>query len=247
MRIVLTFTEEKGRDIILEFSYNKLIQGFIYSNLNENLAEKLHEEGFNIGNRSFKLFTFSRILAKHKMINNSFHIRSPFKIVISSINEEFVQDLSLNLIRKKSLKLGDNNIVLEGLEIKKTLKLESTDKLKIKMLSPITIYSTLLTKEGKKKTYYYNPYENEFSDLIKNNLIRKHIAFYNREPIANEFSITPISVRKDDEIIIKYDGFVIKGWLGVYEIRGNEDLVKIAYYCGIGSKNSQGFGCFDII
>jgi CRISPR-associated endoribonuclease Cas6 len=44
-------------------------------------------------------------------------------------------------------------------------------------LSPITVYSTLYTAEGKKKTYYFSPYEQEFSQLVSINLARKYRAY----------------------------------------------------------------------
>ncbi|RLI91606.1 MAG: hypothetical protein DRO89_03615 [Candidatus Altiarchaeales archaeon] len=38
------------------------------------------------------------------------------------------------------------------------------------MLSPLTVYSTLTTGDGKKKTYYYSHYEPDFEELIDRNL-----------------------------------------------------------------------------
>ncbi|MFN7181678.1 MAG: CRISPR-associated endoribonuclease Cas6 [Planctomycetota bacterium] len=49
------------------------------------------------------------------------------------------------------------------------------DKVVVKMLSPITIYSTLTKRDGSKKTYYYNPFENEFGQLIRDSGVKKII------------------------------------------------------------------------
>ncbi len=43
----------------------------------------------------------------------------------------------------------------------------------VKTLSPITVYSTLETPDGRKKTYYYNPFKADFKELIIKNLQRK--------------------------------------------------------------------------
>lgn len=37
------------------------------------------------------------------------------------------------------------------------------DDVTIRMLSPVTIHSTLFSANDKKKTYYYSPFEEEFS------------------------------------------------------------------------------------
>ncbi|MDN5332516.1 MAG: CRISPR-associated endoribonuclease Cas6 [Tepidanaerobacteraceae bacterium] len=44
-----------------------------------------------------------------------------------------------------------------------------------------------------------------------------------------------------------YKDVIIKGWMGVYILKGDPVLLKIAYDAGLGSKNSQGFGCFEIL
>lgn len=52
------------------------------------------------------------------------------------------------------------------------------DDVTIRMLSPVTIYSTLFSANGKKKTYYYSPFEKEFSQLIRANILKKYEALY---------------------------------------------------------------------
>jgi CRISPR-associated endoribonuclease Cas6 len=59
-------------------------------------------------------------------------------------------------------------------------------------------------------------------------------------------------VTKQSEKIIKYTPkggsyTLIKGWMGVYKLEGNSQLIHIGYDTGIGSKNCQGFGMFEII
>ena len=120
------------------------------------------------------------------------------------------------------------------------------DKLKIRMLSPITIYSTLSKANGGKKTYYYSPFENEFSQLISENAKKKFKAFYGKEP-NGEIQLISLNVNKSNERIIFYKGTVIKGWMGIYEVSGDPELIKLTYDAGLGGKNSQGFGCFEVL
>ena len=46
---------------------------------------------------------------------------------------------------------------------------------------------------------------------------------------------------------MKYRETVIKGWMGRFVLKGNRKLLKLGYECGIGSKNSQGFGMVEVV
>jgi len=35
--------------------------------------------------------------------------------------------------------------------------------------------------------------------------------------------------------------------MGIYELKGNPELIRIGYEAGIGSKNCQGFGMFEVM
>ena len=120
--------------------------------------------------------------------------------------------------------------------------------LKIRTLSPITTYSTLYTKESKKKTYYYNPWEKEFSTLILENL-KKKLKAWNKEeiPFLPQHYLKPLKVSRKDEKIIIYKDHLIKGWMGIYHLNIPEEYFPIAYNAGLGSKNSQGFGMIEAI
>ena len=45
---------------------------------------------------------------------------------------------------------------------------------------------------------------------------------------------------------MKYRGTIIKGWMGRFVLNGNKKLLKLGYDCGIGAKNSQGFGMVEV-
>jgi len=33
--------------------------------------------------------------------------------------------------------------------------------------------------------------------------------------------------------------------MGIYEIKGNPEVIVLSYDTGLGAKNSQGFGCWE--
>ncbi|MCL4245409.1 MAG: CRISPR-associated endoribonuclease Cas6 [Candidatus Dadabacteria bacterium] len=167
MRLLLEFNAEK--DLVVPIDYNYQIQGFLYKSISPKLARILHDEGFQTGNRKFRLFTFSRVLGDYEIrkTDNSIKFSSPFRLVVHSVLNEFVQELAEELLRKKFVRIASHRVSLASAEVA-----DSTidrDKVKIKMLSPVTIYSTLSHPDGRKKTYYYSPFENEFGDLISEN------------------------------------------------------------------------------
>jgi CRISPR-associated endoribonuclease Cas6 len=243
MRLTFNFFSEKN--LKLPISYNEIIQGFIYRHLNKVLSDFLHNHGFTYEKRRFKLFTFSRLMGKMRIKDNTFEITPPFKLIVSSPYEEILRNLAENLIKPSETKIGHNTVYIESINVHFMPRI--SEEVKIKMLSPVTIYSTFKEADGRKKTYYYNPFKKKFSQLIKENILKKYSAIYKKKPDSEDFIIEPIRVSKKDEKIVKYKDFIIKGWMGIYNIKGNPELIKLAYDAGIGNKNSQGFGCFEII
>ncbi|MGH7885954.1 MAG: CRISPR-associated endoribonuclease Cas6 [Thermodesulfobacteriota bacterium] len=249
MRAALEFQTEK--DFKLPIHHNHIIQGFIYNSISKKLAKMLHDKGFVSNNRKFKLFTFSRVEGNFRINknDNSITFTPPFRLVISSALNQFIEEIGNEMLRKENLKISANNVKVNSIEISKPEFKE--DKVKIKMLSPMTIYSTLSKADGKKKTYYYSPFEDEFSQLISENAKKKFNAFSNNGKKTKEpdggIKLKPLKVNSNNQKIINYKETIIKGWMGIYELSGSMELLKMVHDTGLGGKNSQGFGCFEVI
>jgi len=246
MRIAIEF---EGNRLSFPLEYNQSIQGFIYHNIDKTLASFLHDKGFITKGRTFKLFTFSRLLGKYRISKERIEFEERVKFWIASPVDNLIESFASNLARKPEVFLGDERFYVTSIEVKQKL---SCDNAEIFMLSPVTVYSTLLKPEGGhptrmgKKTYYYNPKEEDFGRLVNENMKKKYTAFYRKEADNLAMDITPVKVRASDEKIVSYKGFIIKGWMGRYRIKGNEELISLAYDAGLGAKNSQGFGMFEI-
>lgn len=172
MRVTLTFNS--GSPIKLPLQYNYLLQGFIYRHLSPDLSNFLHQGDFLHGKRRFKLFTFSNLMGRYQIHRREGTIEfSPsLKLVISSPVERFIQELADTLIRTSEMDLTGQKAFIEGIEVHLTLSIDY-DVL-IKMLSLMTMYSTLKTPEGRSKTYYYSPFERDFSSLMERNIQKKY-------------------------------------------------------------------------
>ncbi|MGB9977454.1 CRISPR-associated endoribonuclease Cas6 [Thermovenabulum sp.] len=247
MRLKISFISKDP--VILPVHYNYIIQSFIYNNLSKEFSDFLHNQGFKLGSRSFKLFTFSRLLGKFEMLpQQKIKIFSPFDIIVSSPVDKFIRDFASSLMKNDNFSFLGQRIEVQNISVISELdRLEGNIEILIKMLSPVVVYKTFMNGSDK-KTYYFSPEEEKFSKLIKENLLKKAelLQLNNIENI--DLKISPVYEMNQNYCkIIKYKGTVIKGWMGIYRIQTDTKLFKVAYDSGLGSKNSQGFGCFEIV
>ena len=245
MRVKFKFGSKEP--IIIPVQYNHAIQSMIYSNISPGLAEFLHEKGFLFNGRSFKLFTFSRLRGPFKMRNDGkIEFTYSFELTVASPIERFLRELSEGMLRKTDFVLLKQKIFLESVSVTPAIRFEDLgDEIKIKMLSPVVAYKT--DKESG-KTVYYSPWDNAFAELVTKNIEKKHFLLTGERLENPQFRIIP-TIPKDERYckVLNYKKTVIKGWLGIYKLQGDKRLIETAYNTGIGSKNPQGFGCFEVI
>jgi CRISPR-associated endoribonuclease Cas6 len=118
------------------------------------------------------------------------------------------------------------------------------NRIRIRTLSPIEVHSTLSKGDGSKKTYYYKPREREFGELVASNMAKKWEALYG-EKCPYSLNMEPVRVEYLKSAVLKYKGFVIEGWKGHFWLEGEPEFLQFALDAGLGSRNSQGFGCVD--
>ena len=53
--------------------------------------------------------------------------------------------------------------------------------------------------------------------------------------------------QEKDFKITRYKDTIIKGWLGEYYLNGDPELLRVALDAGLGAKNSQGYGCCELV
>jgi len=242
MRILIEFIFDDF--LSLPIQYNEILQGFIYKNVDPYLARWLHDHGVEHKKRKFKFFTFSRLEGKYRIYKDKIEFFSPVRFKIASIHSEMLKSIVENLLKANCLTLYNHKCEISKIEIISPICYR--DRIKVRAISPITIYSTFRTPEGKKKTYYYSPFEKDWKEQIIMNLIRKAKALGYSGNFESS-NIKPLKVGKRDLKIIKYKGTIIKGWMGLYELSLPRILFDIAFDSGLGSKNSQGFGMIEVV
>lgn len=245
MRISVIFNSDG--DIVLPVQYNHILQGFMYKNLgNKDYSQLLHYSDNLEEKKRFKLFTFSRLLGKFQFNKETGRIAfsPPFEIVVSSPVDSFISDLAETLMQSELNFLGQNEVEVKGIHIHKELEFEQ--KVQIKMISPV-VACTVGLRDDRKYTHYYSPWHPQFTELVKINLLSKYRMLHGVLPPVDEFQVIPNgSQEKKFEKILNYKGTVIKGYAGIYWLKGCPELIKTAYDTGLGSRNSQGFGCWEV-
>lgn len=244
MRAIINLKLDKP--LVLPIQYNHIVHAVVLKWLNdENYSKFIHETGYTYNNRKFKMFTFSKLEGRYTYNRNNKKITyyDEVSLIVSTADDEFLKYLVNNILLNSYYKILDTDVYIEKVSLANP-KISTNTRIITK--SPIVVYSTF-EHLGKKKTYYYNPMEEEFEQLIGSNLEKKYIAFFNKTPLDNNLKITPIKNQKLKESIVLYKSTVIKGWNGEFILEGSEELIRMAYDAGLGSKNSQGFGCIELI
>lgn len=220
---------------ILPIGYHHILQSAIYSQIGGNL----HDVDFKYNQRGYKLFVFGPIEGKYSIKNKNIVFYDELSFEVRCLFDE----ISLNIIQNvvnNGIRFGDN--VYTEVEVKVKNYIITEDTLRINMKSPICAYVT----DDYKHTIYYNPEDENFYDLVRDNFIRKYAAVTGEYPVSN-IELRPVKYNERDRYFTKYKGFYIEAWKGVYELSGEPEYLNFVYDSGLGAKNSQGFGLFEVL
>ncbi|HBC94869.1 MAG TPA: CRISPR-associated endoribonuclease Cas6 [Pelotomaculum sp.] len=223
--------------------YNYLAQSAIYAALPEDMAARIHDEGFAAGKRSFKMFAFSRLMGQYTLDKTNGTITFPGNVllVVASPDLEFFLSLSNNLLTKNRLRIGPSWFLIE--EVRFDEQRADDRVVTVRTLSPVVVYSTLLKPEGGKYTCYYQPGEGEFDRLLTANLGKKYEAFHGGEPPVGEVRARPLD--RPRLHVTSYKNTVVKGYTCRLKLSGPQELLQMALDAGLGGKGSQGYGCVE--
>jgi len=252
MRLLIELSGPDNNHITIPVHYNYLVQSAIYAALDNTFADFLHNTGFEGGGRRFKLFAFSRLTGAYRFnaATGEITYTSPVKLIVSSPVDRFCESLVNGLLTRNSLRIGPATLRLQGVKVDRPLITDEVNahvqkQIRVKTLSPVVVYSTLLRPEGNKYTCYFQPGDGDFSRLVTENLYKKYQAVYGAAPPEEEIRIKPL--RQPKLRIIKYKNFVIKGYSGILSMSGPASLLQVAVDAGLGAKNSMGFGLLEMI
>lgn len=245
MHITLSINSRESRILRLPTASLHLFQSLLYNLLPADRAKFLHDEGYVIDGRPMKLFAMSWPMSEHspKIENRRIEFTLPIRIVVSTPKTETLDGIASGAIMGDDIRVGANIVYCDGLTVDNFVVESNT--IAIRTLSPITCYATMPRADGRKYTAYFSPVEKNFSESIHNNLTRKYRALFpDCQLPEGTVTIHPLNTPRERIARFKVnDTFPIKGWSGRFRLSGPKELLQVALDCGLGAKNSGGFGC----
>lgn len=242
MQLHLTFS---ARHVRLPLSHRYALQGMLYHALasNPHYSNYVHNSGYSCGARNYKLFTFGRLSGPFMHSDREIIFKDTVHFEVRSVDPNFVYQLGSVLCPSSQINLFENT--LEILDSRIEDYSPNTCCAKISMLSPITVFET--ERSGYRR--FIAPDESLFYTAVVNNALRKWQSYFNT-PAPTDFSFEPAlptsELIQNHRIVSRFKRSTIVSYGGSYVLRGNGKLINFLYDAGLGSKNSQGLGMFNI-
>ena len=233
----LYITFQSGEEIHLPLAYQHLVQSMLYSCWVTELPN-FHDGYTDDKKQNLKLFCFGRLKGKYQIKETEIVFQSPVTLELRSPLNIIVDSAIKNLLAKPQRRLGSNSLSVTDLHTEERLLFPSSAL--IRTQSPITVHETM--KDG--RTIYFSPKDPEWQKRLTLNLSSKLNAL--QINTSDPFSIEPEgdTFRKQ---VSQFKGTYITGYTGSFRITTTPQAMAILYYCGLGNRNSQGFGMFDIL
>jgi CRISPR-associated endoribonuclease Cas6 len=264
MRLKLTLSTQ---DKILPLNYNYFLSSAIYKLLrfgSEEFADFLHDKGFQLNGKQYKLFTFA--LRFNRMLNNSkvIHLLSKkVTLYISSpLIDDFIQNFIIGTVEHQSFEISDgiNKCKFSIQQVETIAQPEFKEINFFKMLSPMVL--STVEKDENKTHQHYLRYDNsieEINRVFNQNLKNKFKLIYGNDYSDDDLILVwdkdyidkrlkekkrltkKISIMKNHEHPIEIIANEIP-----FTLSGNSELIKVGYECGFGEKNPTGFGMVEL-
>jgi CRISPR-associated endoribonuclease Cas6 len=241
-----------GKGVCLPINYNYQLASVIYQFLKQSDPEYaffLHEDGYTVEEKHFKLFTFSQLMARQReIVGDEICFHSPLTWYVSSPQETFLGNFASSLMEGGKLQIGRLQLPVQDVEVPRNPRFQS--QMTFRCLSPLTM-STKREREGELVMHYCLPDDPEFSELVRQNLLRKYEAIQGRKPRDTSFTMqfdAEYIRRKGRQVtrLVRYKDVDIKGVLCPFHAAGSPELLFVGYECGFGDKNSAGFGMVEV-
>lgn len=221
--------------ITLPIGYHHIEQSAIYA----LIRGELHDRGLAYEKRDYKLFTFGPFEGKYKVMNKQITFFDSIGFEFRCFDEEVMHQFIDN-IKLYGFRLGD--ISYHNIDLEVSDYVIENEKIHIRMLSPICVYRT---KENG-YTQFLSPESDLFYKYVSENFERKYYAAFG-EKAKEMINIKLAEFSNKDKCFTKYKNYFIEAWGGCYILKGKREYLSFLYNTGLGAKNSQGFGMFEIL
>jgi|SRR5579871_2260727 len=258
MRLAVHFHLE--REALLSMNHQHELTGLAYRLLeisNPDYARFLHDEGYRLEEgkaKRYKLFVFSGLrVPGHRRRAEGDRLRIAPGLVewlLASPLDDFLQNCATGLLTAGTvLEVGPVPLTITSVEALPAPVFRETTR--FTCLTPI-VASVPLPNGG---TRYIRPCEGEaFSAAVRSNLLQKARLVYGEEPTEADSALT---LRFKEEYLsdprhrggtklIRYKNIDVVGAFAPFTLIGSPALMRMAWECGLGEKNTGGFGMIEM-
>ncbi|MDR2466274.1 MAG: CRISPR-associated endoribonuclease Cas6 [Prevotellaceae bacterium] len=242
---------------LLPLNYQYELSSFIYHAIAQadmDYATWLHENGFRFNGRPFKLFTFSNLLVPKYAIDRE---RSCMSIeservewLVSFLPETSTDKFIFGLFSDRVFRIGDKraSVQFRTERIVAVPEPAFERKMSFGSLAPVCIP---FRSCAQRYATYLAPDRPEAPAIVLTNLLNKYRTFYGKhfEGDTGDFDLRVVSRPKAKLIAVKKgtpEASNIRGYMFDFEMTAPKELMKIMFECGIGHKNSMGFGMVKV-
>lgn len=263
MRLQVVLTPE-DKECYIPYNYQHLLSSALYNLINvadKEYAQYLHNQGIKSEEgKPIKFFTFSYLITPNRkpmkdriLIPN----HQPCCFFLSSpLIDGFVKNIVIGLFKQQIIRI--QNSVFNVVKVEPITTPDFSTECEFKCLSPFVI-SSIHEHKGQMKPYYLRPHDEDLSDLINKNILRKYQTLYKKMPedsylqfILDKKYSDSHDPRQLTKLITLKEGETnretsIKGIYAPFMLRGSTELIKLAWDAGLGTHCSQGFGCIELM
>jgi CRISPR-associated endoribonuclease Cas6 len=205
----------------------------------------LHDEGFYADKRTFKLFTFSRLMPRRSRLQQDRLLLSDpeLSLQVGSPVSDFIEHFVAGLFQREIFEIAGARFTLAQAEALPATVF--SPNIKLRALSPIT--EAMRDEQGGTR---FLTLEDNWSEIMQRNLLRKYQALHGHAPADTMLRWTWDREYLDEaarrgrrlSALIDIRGIKIRGWLAPFTVAGSTELIEIGYETGFGARNSMGFG-----
>ncbi len=259
MRFKLTFRRQSRYDL-LPLTYPYFLSAWIYRVLGEadaDFATWLHDQGYRLGGRQFRLFVFSQLDVRPFAIEGGcLRIRGELaRLEIGFCLDEAGGHFLQGLFEQQVFTLGDAqhrvDLAVESIEMLPPPVWEGGWQ-RFRAHSPVCVSQT--RGPGQPVAYLapdHPAYALRLADNLQHKLNSRAAALGQAAPIANEGWGFRLESRPKSRLITIAPGTEretkVRGYLYDFALRAPQAWKEMMWYAGLGEKNAMGFGYASLL
>lgn len=269
MRFNLTLTRTSP-DNRLPINYLYELSAWLYKVIqtaDPAFSQFLHDRGYLLGKKQFKLFTFSLLQVPRYAIDKAQQrlvvLSETVSLQVSFLVEEAAGQFIAGLFQNQQLRIGDrlSGVAFTVSQVEALPAPVFAGCMRFRTRSPLCV-ATMNEHKGRLQPQYLSPDDERFGRILLDNLVNKFIAVGQHglpvlgEQAAGALASEPagrfalLSSPVSRLVTIKAgtpQETKVRGYLFDFELEDPAALQALGYYAGFGEKNSLGFGCAEVV